>query len=796
MISLEATLRLLESTDKGLTREEVNNRLNVFGRNEITEKKRNVLVEFILRFWGPMPWLLELAMALSFVVKHPLEGGIIFFLLTLNAIIGQIHSHGSQETMELLKKKLAIKVKALRDGQWTVNDAAGIVPGDIIVVRLGDIVPADTKILNGEISVDEASLTGESLPVETHPSGIICSGSVVRQGEAKGVVVNTGINTYFGKTAELIKIAKPKSHQEEIMMGIIKYMIFIGAAALVLILMFTVIAHIKESAITILTLIVVFLIGTIPVALPVVLTIVQAVGAKELAQKGALVTRLSSLEEAASIDILCFDKTGTVTQNKLSIVDVLPFGGFTKNDVIRAAYLASKKEGMDSIDLVVIDYSKKEGIDLGSFRQIAYTPFNPALKRTEAVIEGNGKRFKVVKGASQVIMSLCHGLSKETIETINKTIEEYSQKGYRVIAVGKSPENDLRNIVFVGLFTLADPLRADSKAVLEQVRKLGIKTLMLTGDSINIAREIARQVGIGDKIIRLKDIQGMTEKKKVEILWQSDGIAEIYPEDKYMIVKLLQSNGKKVGMTGDGVNDASALKQAEMGIAVSNSTDVAKSSASVVLTESGLGVIIDTITISRQIYQRMLTWVINKIVKVIEFVGVITMSFFWFHDIILSLLGISFLVLGNDFVTISLATDNVRYTSNPNQWGIKNITLAATIPALLLIAEGLIVIFIGVHYFHLAWEKLRTLVMLNFIFNSQFRIFVLRERRHCWSSVPGRELTYFSVYTIITFLLLGVFGIFIPSLSLGQILIVLGISALFVFIMDFPKYYLFKRFKL
>jgi H+-transporting ATPase len=536
--------------------------------------------------------------------------------------------------------------------------------------------------------------------------------------------------------------------------------------------------------------------GAVPVALPAVLTIVQSVGAMELAREGVVVTRLDSIEDAASIDVLCLDKTGTITQNKLSVTDCIPLSRYKKEDVITIAALASQEEGMDIIDLAVIEYAKTMGFGLNAYKQISYTPFNPSIKRTEAIIETNRKRFRAIKGADQIVISMCRVIDKGTLEKANRTIEEFSQKGYRTIAVARSEGDDLDNLKLAGLLLLADPPRPDSKSMIEEARKLGIKPMILTGDNIAIAKEIARQVGIGSKIIRPADIKGLSEDERVRIVGESDGFAEIYPEDKYEVVKLLQSRGHMVGMTGDGVNDAPALKQAEMGIAVSNSTDVAKASASVVLTEPGISVIIDAVTISRQTYQRMLTWVINKVTKVIEFVGLLTLSFFWLHKIVLSLLGMSLLVFANDFVTMSLATDNVKHTVNPNKWDVKNITLASLIPGMLLVVEGTIVILMGINYFHLEWEKLGTLVMLNLVFNSQFRVLIVRERRHFWSSRPGRELLILSAATIIGFVLLGVYGIFVPSLALYQVFAVLGFSALFTLGIDFPKYYLFRRFGL
>jgi len=793
--SLEETLKLLETTTDGLTDSQVKNRLEIFGYNEIAEKKKNPFLAFLLRYWGPMPWLLELAMALTFILRHYLEGVIIFVLLTVNAVIGHMHSRSSQKAIRLLKKKLAIKAKVLRDGKWIMKEAKELVPGDIIAVNLGDIVPADAKIISGELSVDESALTGESLPSDAHQLDIIYSSSVVRRGEAKCIVVNTGANTYFGKTAELVKIAKPKSHQKDIMMSIVKYMMYLGITASILISIYALLIH--TGILVILTFAVIFLMGAVPVALPAVLTIVQAVGAMELAREGVLVTRLDSIEDAASIDILCLDKTGTITQNKLSVADSITFSGYKKEDVIRIAVLASREEGMDLIDLAVIEYAKTMGVDFNAYKQISYTPFNPSIKRTEAIIEADGKRFKAVKGAAQIVISLCREIDKETVANANGTIEEFSQKGYRTIAVAKSVGDDPDNLQLAGLLPMADPPRPDSKSMIEEARKLGIKPIMLTGDNIAIAKEIARQVGIGSNIIRPADIEeGLSEDKRLMVVGESDGVAEIYPEDKYKIVKLLQSGGHMVGMTGDGVNDAPALKQAEMGIAVSNSTDVAKASASVVLTEPGISVIIDAITISRRTYQRMLTWVINKVTKVIEFVVLLTLSFFWLNEIVLSLLGMSLLVFANDFVTMSLATDNVKYTSNPNKWNVKNITLASLIPGILLVVEGMIVILIGTKYFHLEWEKLRTLVMLNLIFNSQFRVLIVRERRHFWSSFPGRELVLLSTATIFVFIVIGIYGIFVPSLTSQQVLAVLGFSVLFTLGIDFPKYYLFRKFGL
>jgi H+-transporting ATPase len=679
----------------------------------------------------------------------------------------------------------------LRDGNWVVKDAGHIVPGDIFAVGLGDLVPADAKIVSGKISVDQSTLTGESLPVSVSKSDVIFSSSIVVRGEAECVAVNTATNTYFGKTAQLVRIAKPKSHQEEIMLAVIRYMMYVGIVALVLVSIDALLQNI--GVLSVLTFAVIFLIGAVPVALPAVLTIVQAVGAMELSKKSVLVTRLDSIEDAASMDVLCLDKTGTITQNRLSVIELVPFFGYAEEDVAVTAGVASSKEGNDPIDLAVVENAKTAGVDLADYKQVCFTPFDPSTKKAESLVQFRGHRFKAVKGAPQIVTSICQGLSANDRQQLNEEVEDLSQKGYRTLAVARSEGDDLRNFKFVGLISLADPIRPDSKEMIEEARRLGVKPIMLTGDNINIAKEISGQASIGDRIITMTELKGMTESEQTKIVEENEGFAEIYPEDKHKIVRLLQLSGHVVGMTGDGVNDAPALKQAEMGIAVNNSTDVAKASASMVLTEEGVGVIIDAIKTSRKIYQRMLSWVINKVTKVIQFIVLLTLGFFWLQDVTISLLGMVLLVFANDFVTMSLATDNVKHTSNPNKWNVRNITLASLPIGLLLVVEGALAILIGINYFHLGLERLKTLVMLTLIFTSQFRVLIVRERSHFWNSRPGRGLLVSTISAIIAFALLGLFGVIVPSLSVGQILFTLVFSGLFTLVLDFPKCYVFRK---
>ena len=544
--------------------------------------------------------LLQFAMVLTVLVRHYTEGILIFALLTVNAVIGFVQSRNSQKAVELLKKQLQIKTKVLRGGQWSVKDAKDIVPGDILNLKLGELVPADVFVLEGEVSADASALTGESLPQDIHPNDVMFSGSIVKRGEARCLVVNTAADTYFGKTVSLVQIAKPKSKQQELMFSIVKYMMYLGIAASAVVTCYAIVLH--KDIMSIMSLIIVFLMGAIPVALPAVMTIVQAVGALDLSKKGVLVTRLDSIEDASSIDTFCFDKTGTITQNRLSVTDCSPFGAYEKADVARLAALASKAEEMDAIDTAVLSYADSMKISMDGCSQLSYLPFNPANKRTEATARLGKDTIRILKGAPQIILQLCGKTDEKTVREIKRTVGDFSAKGYRTIAVavcGDTEPQGSADCRFAGLLALSDPPRPDSEAMIRRVRDLGIRPFMLTGDNQAIAGEIAGQVGIGTRIHRAKELDGLSDEEQLKLIENSDGFAEVYPEDKFKIVRLLQEAGHMVGMTGDGVNDSPALKQAELGTAVSAATDVAKASASVVLTKPGLSEIIDTIRVKK-----------------------------------------------------------------------------------------------------------------------------------------------------------------------------------------------------
>jgi H+-transporting ATPase len=714
-------------------------------------------------------------------------------LLFLNAAIGFQRTRNSKRALQLLKKRLALKAKILRDGIWTVKDSREVVPGDIISIGLGDLVPADAKVIQGSVSVDQSTLTGESLPVNVGQSGVLYSSSLIQRGDAVALVVNTGQNTLFGKTAELVKTARPKSHQEELMLSLVKYSMYFSIGLLVLVIVDAFFVH--ALLLTTVTFSLIFLIAAIPAAMPAVFSIVLTVGSTNLASKGILVTRLDSIEDAASLEVLCLDKTGTVTQNMLSVADPVPSVGFTKEDVITMAALASTEEYRDVIDLAVIRYANESNAKLDNYRKVSFTPFDPSKKMSEAnVVSEAGHRFRIVKGAPQVVMAL---RGKKWEEEYERTVEDLSSRGYRVLAIAISEDNLSDGYQPVGLLPLSDPPRPESRTMIEELRGLGVRPKMLTGDNVAIAREIGNEVGIGHRIYRMSELPKLSGEAQEKVVFEGDGFAEVYPEDKYKIVKLLQSKRMIVGMTGDGVNDAPALKQAELGIAVQNSTDAAKASSSLVLTEPGMRVIIDSIKESRKIYQRLLTWILNRLTRTFQFLGLLGIGFFWLHSNLLSVLDMVILVFASDFLAMSLATDNVTYTQEkPNVWNMKKLTFASVVVGALLLVEAVIGVLVGVLYFHLPFPQLQTYVMLMLLFMSQFRILIVRERRRFWSSRPGRDLTLTVVAATLVFVLLGLLGVIVPALPTFPVLFLLLYSAASTLVVDLPKYEVFKRLEL
>ena len=579
---LETLLQLQVTPEAGLTRDEVEARLKEHGYNEVTEQKRHPVLKFLGKFWGVSAWMLELIMVLSAVLGKYSDLVVVSALLVVNAVLSFLQERRAADVVETLRQRLQVSARVLRDANWHVIPARQLVPGDIIRVRSGDIVPADLRLLTGELSVDQSALTGESQDADKAPGDMLSSGSIVRRGEGNSVVILTGARTYFGRTTELVQEARPKLHIEAVVAKVVRWLFVIVGALLGVVIILSLIRG--APLLEMIPLMLVLLMSAVPVALPVMFTVSMAVGAKELAKRGVLVTRLSAAEDAATMDVLCVDKTGTITMNQLAVTGVIPLEYATESDVLFVGALASQEANQDPIDLAFLAAAKERHIFDGmpATVPVSFSPFDAKNRRTEAIVEQNGQRLRVMKGAVRTIAEAC-GLMPPEIEALEARIHESALKGYRSLAVARGPETG--TAALVGLVTLYDPPRPDARKLIATLHNLGVPVKMLTGDALAVASEIAS--GVGLHIIRrvadLKAASVLAGNEVVDLLAGADGFAEVYPEDKYIVVKHLQAAGHVTGMTGDGVNDSPALRQAEVGIAVSTATDVAKGAASVVL---------------------------------------------------------------------------------------------------------------------------------------------------------------------------------------------------------------------
>lgn len=578
---IEKEFQRLDANRQGLSAAEATRRLTQYGQNVIAEEQASALLKFLGYFWGPIPWMIEVAAVLSALVGHWADLSIILVLLVFNAAVGFWQEYQAGNAIEQLKKRLALQARVLRDGQWSQVAASNLVPGDIVRIRLGEIVPADVLLLDGDyLSVDQSSLTGESLPVEKRAGEAAYSGSIAKQGEMVALVTATGMNTYFGKTAQLVGAAHHVSHFQKAVLSIGDYLIYLSLGLVALLTLVEL--HRHEPLLTLAQFALILTVAAIPVAMPAVLSVTMAVGAVALSRMKAIVSRLESIEEMAGIDVLCCDKTGTLTENRLTMGDPMAFGGIEAHEVVLSAVLASKSEDQDAIDLAIIEALPNPDA-VKAYRQQKFVPFDPVHKRTEAIIrDPEGATFQVSKGAPQVILSMC-GLDVETRTEAERQVEALARKGYRTLGVARSDDGERWR--FLGLLPLYDPPRPDAAQTLAQARQHGIQVKMITGDNVAIGREIAGQLDLGNHLLRGADLAaGTMSPEQVEA---ADGFAEVFPEHKFAIVKAFQGRGHLVGMTGDGVNDAPALRQAEVGIAVSGATDAARAAADLVLTSQG-----------------------------------------------------------------------------------------------------------------------------------------------------------------------------------------------------------------
>ncbi|HEX6294133.1 MAG TPA: plasma-membrane proton-efflux P-type ATPase [Nitrososphaeraceae archaeon] len=789
-MSIEEVFEKLSSSEKGLSSVAAKERLQKYGYNEIQERKVSSVKKFLGYFWSPISWMIEAAAIISAVISHWEDFWIIIVLLLLNAIVAFLQEHKADDAVNLLKQRLAVKTHVMRDGSWIELAARDLVPGDVVRIRLGDIVPADVKLFDGDyLLIDQSALTGESLPVEKHVSEDAYSGSIVQKGEMTALVAETGTNTYFGKTAKLVEETKTKSHFQKAVINIGDYLIAFAIALIVLV--FLVAMFRQESLLITLQFSLVLLIAAIPVALPAVLSVTMAVGATMLAKKQAIVSKLVAIEEMAGVDILCSDKTGTITKNKLSVAQVEAFDQYTEADVILYATLTSREEDNDPIDNSIIARCKSlkifETINT-SYKLSSFKPFDPVAKRAEATTldQKSGTIFKVSKGAPQVILSLsCN--KKEISSKVQTSIDAFADKGFRSLGVTKTDTKG--NWEFVGIIALSDPPREDSKQTIKTAQSMGVKVKMITGDHIAIAKEIGREVDLGTNIIEASSILDNIEniRKAEKIVEETDGFAQVFPEQKYHIVELLQEKGHIVGMTGDGVNDAPALKKADIGIAVEGATDAAKSAAGVVLTQPGLSVIIDTIKESRKIFQRMTNYAIYRIGETIRILLFLTLSIIIFNFYPITPLMIVLLAILNDMPIMTIAYDNVRHSAQPERWNMRTVLGIATTLGIIGVASTFILLYIGKDIFQLDSSMLQSLIYLKLSIAGHLFLFVARTRHHFWSIKPGIPLFLAVVGTQIIATLITVYGILLPAIGWQLAVFVWIYSLIWFLISDFLK---------
>jgi len=773
----------LGSSPDGLSQAEAQKRLTQYGPNEIEEKKTNPFLKFLTYFWGPIPWMIEAAVILSAIARHWPDFAIIFLLLLANAGVGFWEEHQAGNAIAALKAKLAIKARVKRDGKWITPAARELVPGDVIRLRLGDIVPADARLLTGDpVEVDQSALTGESLPATRTPGEAVFSGSIIRQGEIGALVYATGANTYFGKTAQLVQEAHTVSHFQKAVLKIGNYLIILAGVLVALII--TVAIFRGDPILTTLQFALVLTVAAIPVAMPTVLSVTMAVGARLLAKKEAIVSRLVAIEELAGVDVLCADKTGTLTQNKLTLGDPFSVNNVPAEQVILNGALASRADNNDTIDLAVLG-GLKDKDSLKGYEVVHFQPFDPVHKRTEATVKAkDGKTFKVTKGAPQVILELSvnAGQVKPDVE---KAVNEFAARGFRSLGVARA-EGD-GQWQFIGVLPLFDPPREDAKATIATARQMGVKIKMVTGDALAIAKETAKKLDMGTNILDaggLGDVKHDETTEVAESIDKADGFAQVFPEHKFHIVDVLQKRGHIVGMTGDGVNDAPALKKADCGIAVSGATDAARAAAAIVLMTPGLSVIIDAIKESRKIFQRMNSYAIYRIAETLRVLLFMTLSILIFNFYPLTAVMIVMLALLNDGAILSISYDNVHYKDQPEAWNMRVVLGIATVLGVIGVVSAFALFYLGERVFHLDRLHIQTLMYLKLSVAGHLTIFLTRTRGPFWSIRPARILWVAVLGTQIVATLIAVYGLFMTPLGWGWALFVWGYALVWFLLND------------
>jgi H+-transporting ATPase len=754
----------------GLTTGEARRRLAESGPNAVSDRASSPWRTFLAKLWGPIPWMLEAAIVIQLARGRYLESALIGGLLLFNATIGFIQEGRAGAALAALKKRLAPTALARRDGEWVRLPASELVPGDAIRLSLGAVIPADATISSGSVMVDQSMLTGESVPVDADRGSKVYAGAMVRRGQAIAEVTATGAKTYFGRTAELVRVAHAASTEQAAIFAATRNLVVVNGTVALLIIGAAYVMALPTDELIRLAL--TALLATIPVALPATFTLSAAFGAQVLARRGVLLTRLSAAHEAAAMDVLCADKTGTLTRSELAVVDVVAMPGFDRERVLALAALASSEADQDPIDAAIRAAATKATRPGAPARLVRFVPFDPATRMSEAVaVDSEGHELRVAKGAFQEIARAARGSSADT----QRVLDDLAERGNRVIAVAAGPENGFR---LVGLIALSDPPREDSADLIANLRALGVRTVMVTGDSAVTAASIARKVGITGEVCPPERLSDALSTDQFGVF------ARVVPEEKFRLVKALQSRGHVVGMCGDGVNDGPALRQAQIGIAVSSATDVAKAAAGMVLTEPGLAGVLFAVREGRVGFQRLLTYTSNMLVKKIEIVLFLAAGLALTEQAILTPTLMVLLFMTNDILSMSLTTDRASASQSPSIWHMRNITAAAVTLGFVKLAFSTSVLAAGKFQLGLPPAELQTLAFVTLVFGNQALLYVLRERRHLWSSRPSNWVLASSFADIVIVSLLASSGVLIAPLPWSLMATVLAAAIGFALILD------------
>ncbi len=766
------------SDQPGLTTAEARARLARFGPNAVREEPLHTWRRFLLRFWAPIPWLLEATVIIQLFLGEWVEAGVIAGLLVVNAVLSFLQEDKAQKALALLRQQLRVEARVRRDGQWITISAEALVMDDLIHLRQGGIVPADVRVCDGSLLVDQSALTGESAAVRIPVGKTAYAGALVRGGEATGFVTATGARTFFGKTAELVRTAHPTNRQEQEIVRVVRDLFVLNAGLIVVVCG---VAHLRGLTLThTLPLVLTILLASIPVALPATFTLAAALGSLGLSKFGVLVTRLSALHDIASMTVLCSDKTGTLTRNEATVSTLRAMDGLREDELLRAAWLASDPAGQDPVDGAMVRAARVRRLVGNGARRIEFKPFDPARKRAEALYAEAGSQRRYIKGAPAVVAGLC-GMPESGWLPWE---QELAARGQRVLGVAAGKDGELR---FAGLIGLEDAVREDSRAVVKSIQNAGVRVVMVTGDNALTARAVADQVGIPAQVCPPDALHGNLNRGALDY-----GVfAGVFPEDKFNLVRAFQRQGAVVGMSGDGVNDAPALRQAEAGVAVANATDVAKAAAAIVLTQPGLGGVVPAIETSRRVFQRVMAYTLNMLAKKIEMMSLIVIGFLLTGHKPLTPLLMVLIIFLNDFLTMALTTDRMSVASRPNRWRTRAVVGASAIIAGGKLLYSLGVFLVADYLLRLDPARLQTLTFAVLILSSQAGVYLLRERQHCWASLPSRAMLGSTCFGLGVTAVIALSGWHIPAVAPVLLAAVAASAGIYFLALDWLKVALF-----